>query len=138
PRLQGFRYDAVKLPLAAFPDVRFPRMRTLFSRGSAALRLLLAALALVLVGSVSAWADSPAAGRATYGSAGLRVDSATIASGRLVIVGTAKKKGVVVRVEGQPIKATARASKRFQISSAWRPATCAVVLTVGSKKQSVQ
>src|SRR5688572_27209406 len=101
---------------------------------SAALRVLALPLALALFGpSVAAAATAAAQAEpvvvARAGTPGLTVKIATIAAGRLMILGTAARPGVNVGIHGTTLRAVADAQRAFRFEVSYRTPDCRVRLT---------
>jgi hypothetical protein len=69
-----------------------------------------------------------ALGPSAEAAANLTIQTATLQSGRLVIVGTAQSAGTVVRIQGTSFQATANAQRQFSFNVVYRTPECIIPL----------
>jgi hypothetical protein len=74
---------------------------------------------------------------AAAGDPGLSIDVATIAAGKLVITGSASGPGVVVKIRGTNLKATADALSKFSFNVGYRTSDCEVWLQTSTGRLRV-
>lgn len=98
----------------------------------------LAALLIPVVAATSAQAGNTSPSRSDEpGHAGLIIETAEIAAGRLVISGVAAKPGTVIGIDGTAYKVKAQPDGSFRFRLGWRPADCKARLVVAKRHQAI-
>jgi len=103
-------------------------------------RYLSTSLAVLLMATTSLAANAAAvqqSAQAPAVAAGLTVKVATISAGRLVILGTARTPGALVKIDGTTLSAVADAQKVFRFDVNYRTPDCRLTLGTHAGKVSI-
>jgi hypothetical protein len=97
-----------------------------------AISLISALLSSTVLGSTRTATGSPNQLLSTVGTPGITIATAAIAAGRLVILGAASSRGVVVKIAGTDFVTTANNQKIFGFQIDYRTPDCRITLTAHS------